>query len=114
MRSESAKMKGLFKPKPRTPVDVVRQTRELLMFADRSSDTREGKREEKVRTLFPIVSNLIPISTSSILVVSSVVLNSLAGSEMAVTSMSEIGAGDEMGARMIKLGFSKYWVWYCF
>lgn len=43
------KMKGLFKPKPRTPVDVVRQTRDLLMFADRMSDTREGKREDKVR-----------------------------------------------------------------
>lgn len=45
----SKKMKGLFKPKPRTPVDVVRQTRELLMFADRSTDTRESKREDKVR-----------------------------------------------------------------
>lgn len=41
-------MKGLFKSKPRTPVEVVRQTRDLLIYANRSSDTRESKREEKV------------------------------------------------------------------
>lgn len=40
-------MKGLFKSKPRTPVDIVRQTRELLMLLDRNGDTREVKREEK-------------------------------------------------------------------
>lgn len=42
-------MKGLFKSKPRTPVDIVRQTRDLLMLVDRNADTRESKREEKVR-----------------------------------------------------------------
>jgi len=41
-------MKGLFKSKPRTPADVVRQTRDLLLFVDRSPETRESKREEKV------------------------------------------------------------------
>lgn len=45
---DSTKMKGLFKSKPKTPVDLVRQTRELLMYVERVNDTREGKREEKV------------------------------------------------------------------
>jgi len=46
------KMKGLFKSKPRTPADVVRHTRDLLLVVDRNSESRESKREEKVR-LFP-------------------------------------------------------------
>lgn len=50
-------MKGLFKSKPRTPVDVARQTRDLLIFADLHGDARESKREEKVR--------LVLISSSS-------------------------------------------------
>lgn len=41
-------MKGLFKSKPRTPADVVRQTRDLLIYAQRTPDSRESKREEKV------------------------------------------------------------------
>lgn len=49
--SSSPKMKGLFKSKPRTPVDIVRQTRDLLIYVGRSPDTRESKREEKVRLL---------------------------------------------------------------
>lgn len=51
-----AKMKGLFKSKPRTPADLVRQTRDLLLYADRSNslpDLRESKREEKV--FFPFL-----------------------------------------------------------
>lgn len=49
--SGDAKMKALFKSKPRTPVDLVRQTRELLIYAERgsSSELRESKREEKVQ-----------------------------------------------------------------
>lgn len=47
-KSSSTKMKGLFKSKPRTPVDIVRQTRDLLIYAGRSPDNRESKREEKV------------------------------------------------------------------
>lgn len=45
-------MKGLFKSKPRTPADVVRQTRELLVYLDLNSGPRSGdaKREEKVRS----------------------------------------------------------------
>jgi hypothetical protein len=47
-----SEMKGLFKSKPRTPADVVRQTRDLLLYVQRgASDTRESKREEKVRLL---------------------------------------------------------------
>ncbi|KAI4296009.1 hypothetical protein L6164_035999 [Bauhinia variegata] len=44
-------MKGLFKSKPRTPADTVRQTRDLLMFVERNTDTRESKREEKMTDL---------------------------------------------------------------
>jgi len=39
-------MKGLFKSKPRTPADLVRQTRELLSYVD--APAREPKREEKM------------------------------------------------------------------
>lgn len=45
---DNAKMKALFKSKPKTPADLVRQTRDLLMYADRTSDIRDSKREEKV------------------------------------------------------------------
>ncbi|CAN1175055.1 Putative MO25-like protein At5g47540 [Linum perenne] len=46
-------MKGLFKSKLRTPADIVRQTRDLLTFVDRSSSTysadlRDVRREEKM------------------------------------------------------------------
>ncbi|PKI74018.1 hypothetical protein CRG98_005635 [Punica granatum] len=44
-------MKGLFKSKSRTPADVVRQTRDLLISADRSPDPRDTKREEKMAEL---------------------------------------------------------------
>lgn len=56
---DGAKMKGLFKSKPRTPVDIVRQTREGLVQLDLQSGSRSGgdaKREEKVR------SGLAPLS----------------------------------------------------
>nr|ACJ85387.1 unknown [Medicago truncatula] len=43
-------MKGLFKPKPRTPTDIVRQTRDLLLFFDRNTESRDSKREEKQMT----------------------------------------------------------------
>jgi hypothetical protein len=49
---EAGKMKALFKSKPRTPADVVRQTRELLVYVDLNSNPWSGdaKREEKVRS----------------------------------------------------------------
>ncbi|KAF7007810.1 hypothetical protein CFC21_022707 [Triticum aestivum] len=42
-------MKGLFKSKPRTPADVVRQTRELLIYVDLHAGSRgaDPKREEE-------------------------------------------------------------------
>lgn len=40
--------KGIFKQKPRTPVELVRRVRELLIYIDTKSNTRESKREEKV------------------------------------------------------------------
>ncbi|KAJ9146952.1 hypothetical protein P3X46_029164 [Hevea brasiliensis] len=48
-------MKGLFKSKPRTPVEVVHQTRELLIYADKNMETRERKREEKMSELSKLI-----------------------------------------------------------
>ena len=59
------KMKGLFKSKPRTPADIVRQTRDLLLYADRSKslpDLRESKREEKVSPLLQITMSVCSLS----------------------------------------------------
>ncbi|CAG7862036.1 unnamed protein product, partial [Brassica rapa] len=44
---------GLFKSKPRTPVDLVRQTRDLLLYADRSNSSSlpDSKRHEKMAEL---------------------------------------------------------------
>ncbi|KAF5726497.1 putative MO25-like protein [Tripterygium wilfordii] len=41
-------MKGLFKQKPRSPSELVHHTRELLLYVDRNTETRERKREEKM------------------------------------------------------------------
>ncbi|KAM1005299.1 hypothetical protein ACFX2C_005399 [Malus domestica] len=41
-------MKELFKSKPRTPADIVRQTWDLLVYAQRAPDSHESKREEKL------------------------------------------------------------------
>ena len=48
MRGEKEQMKGLFKQKPRSPVEVVRQTREMLIYVDMHWNSRDPKREEKV------------------------------------------------------------------
>ncbi|KAJ6749431.1 hypothetical protein OIU85_000107 [Salix viminalis] len=49
---DSKRMKGLSKSKPRTPVDIVRQTRDILIFADPSSTSlSDSKREEKMAEL---------------------------------------------------------------
>ncbi|XP_010052938.2 putative MO25-like protein At5g47540 isoform X1 [Eucalyptus grandis] len=48
-------MKGIFKNKPRTPADVVRQARELLVYVDRgaaAAEPRETKRDEKMDELY--------------------------------------------------------------
>lgn len=41
-------MKGLFKPKPKTPAELVRHARELLIFVESNTEARENKRAEKV------------------------------------------------------------------
>lgn len=58
----NVKMKALFKSKPKTPADLVRQTRDLLMYADRTSDTRETKREEKVDCCFIDLCHFLTVS----------------------------------------------------
>ncbi|XP_047174835.1 putative MO25-like protein At5g47540, partial [Vigna umbellata] len=43
--------KALFKPKPKTPVELVRHARELIIFVESKTCTRESKREEKLSEL---------------------------------------------------------------
>ncbi|KAM0937671.1 putative armadillo-like helical protein [Dioscorea sansibarensis] len=51
-------MKGLFKSKPRTPAELVRQARELLIYIDLNGPSREGKREEKMAELSKTIREL--------------------------------------------------------
>ncbi|XP_058070727.1 putative MO25-like protein At5g47540 [Magnolia sinica] len=54
-------MKGLFKPKPRTPTEIVRQTRDLLVYFNLGSNSREisaSKREEKMAELCKLIREL--------------------------------------------------------
>ncbi|CAL9064651.1 unnamed protein product [Musa banksii] len=44
-------MKGLFKSKPRTPADVVRQARDLLVYVDLNWNSQDAKRQEKMAEL---------------------------------------------------------------
>ncbi|KAJ8498427.1 hypothetical protein OPV22_008979 [Ensete ventricosum] len=44
-------MKDLFKSKPRTPADVVRQARDLLVYVDLNWNSRDAKRQEKMAEL---------------------------------------------------------------
>ncbi|KAF3656105.1 hypothetical protein FXO38_14340 [Capsicum annuum] len=58
--NKPVKMKGLlFKSKPKTPVELVRSTRDLVMYIQRShSDVRESKREEKMMELGKTIREL--------------------------------------------------------
>ncbi|CAM8934150.1 unnamed protein product [Rhodiola kirilowii] len=51
-------MKGLFKSKPKTPAEIVRLTRDLLILLDRGFDVRESKREEKMAELGKLIREL--------------------------------------------------------
>ncbi|KAK4386743.1 putative MO25-like protein [Sesamum angolense] len=52
-------MKSLFKSKPKTPADLVRQTRDLLIFIDTGgSDTKESKRDEKMTQVSKLIREL--------------------------------------------------------
>ncbi|GMH14434.1 hypothetical protein Nepgr_016275 [Nepenthes gracilis] len=49
-------IKGIFKSKPRTPSDIVRQARELLVYFDTTSNADRGpKREEKMAELSKLI-----------------------------------------------------------
>ncbi|PKA49844.1 Putative MO25-like protein [Apostasia shenzhenica] len=50
-------MKGLFKSKPRSPVELVRQTRELLIYVDKW-DNRDVKHEDKLAELSKLIRDL--------------------------------------------------------
>jgi len=51
-------MKGLFKSKPKTPADLVRQTRDLLIYADNNPAARDSKREDKMAELSKLIREL--------------------------------------------------------
>ncbi|KAG9139205.1 hypothetical protein Leryth_018791 [Lithospermum erythrorhizon] len=52
-------MKGIFKSKPKTPTDLVRQTRDLLTYVDRVGiESREPKRDEKMADLGKLIREL--------------------------------------------------------
>ncbi|CAM8949758.1 unnamed protein product [Rhodiola kirilowii] len=51
-------MKNIFKQKPKSPTELVRLTRELLLFFDRNTETRESKREEKMGDLAKLISEM--------------------------------------------------------
>ncbi|XP_021274417.1 putative MO25-like protein At5g47540 isoform X2 [Herrania umbratica] len=51
-------MKGLFKSKPPTPVELVQQTRELLAYALSNTETRERKRTEKIAELDKLILDI--------------------------------------------------------
>ncbi|KAL8488058.1 hypothetical protein ACS0TY_024366 [Phlomoides rotata] len=54
-------MKGLFKSKPKTPADLVRQTRDLLIFVDHGGpDTKESKRDEKTLYIPNAMNSYLP------------------------------------------------------
>ena len=48
VRGDREEMKGLFKQKPRPPVEVMRQMQELLIEVDKHWNSRDPKRGEKV------------------------------------------------------------------
>ncbi|KAL2476034.1 putative MO25-like protein [Abeliophyllum distichum] len=55
----SSSMKNLFKSKkPRAPVDVVRETRALLLCLDASGDTRGPKHDEKLKKLDLLIQEM--------------------------------------------------------
>ncbi|MCL7049993.1 hypothetical protein MKW94_003442 [Papaver nudicaule] len=51
-------MKSLFKSKPKTPAELVRLTRELLIFVDTDSTTKGTKRDEKMAELSKLIRDL--------------------------------------------------------
>lgn len=54
------KMKGIFKVKPRTPVDIVRQTRDILSYLNDGPNLQDTKHDEKVSSLLISICNFEP------------------------------------------------------
>ncbi|CAL5391061.1 unnamed protein product [Camellia sinensis] len=48
-------MKELFKSKPRTPSELIRHVRDLLIYADRNTEPRQTKRQEKISELCKLI-----------------------------------------------------------
>ncbi|KAL7218781.1 hypothetical protein ACSBR2_011948 [Camellia fascicularis] len=48
-------MKGLFKSKPRTPSELICHVRDLLIYADRNTEPRQTKRQEKMSELCKLI-----------------------------------------------------------
>ncbi|KAK9151408.1 hypothetical protein Syun_009717 [Stephania yunnanensis] len=61
-KKKKRRMKGLFKSKPKTPAELVRQTRDLLVYLDLNSASaapgKEAKREEKMAELSKLIREL--------------------------------------------------------
>ncbi|KAI0525012.1 hypothetical protein KFK09_004402 [Dendrobium nobile] len=57
-KGKRKRLKGLFKSKPRTPAEIVRQTRNLLVYMDMKSNTHDVKREEKIAELCKLIREL--------------------------------------------------------
>ncbi|XP_078436959.1 mo25 family protein [Wolffia australiana] len=51
-------MKGIFKQKPKSPAELVRQTRELFVYVDVPSNSRDPKREDKMAELSRLLREL--------------------------------------------------------
>lgn len=52
------KMKGLFKSKPLTPVELIHHIRQLLTYTCPNPDVREAKRQDKVRELTRLIHEM--------------------------------------------------------
>ncbi|XP_057508739.1 putative MO25-like protein At5g47540 isoform X2 [Actinidia eriantha] len=48
-------MKGLLKAKPRSPAELIRHARDLLIYANRNTEPRESKRREKIWELHKLI-----------------------------------------------------------
>ncbi|XP_047974038.1 putative MO25-like protein At5g47540 isoform X2 [Salvia hispanica] len=53
-------MKAFFKPKSKTPAELVRQARDLLLFADRAAapHIKDAKRDQKMKDLNKVIGEL--------------------------------------------------------
>ncbi|XP_020571540.1 putative MO25-like protein At5g47540 [Phalaenopsis equestris] len=57
-KGKQKRLNGLFKSKPRTPAEIVRQTHDLLVDIDSNSSTSKSKQEEKITELCKLIWEL--------------------------------------------------------